>query len=348
MGHSLYRRAYKRFFGKPTGKTIAALEAACPLPGGRLMWADGIKLEPDYCSPLEDPTWVYATAASHMRPEDPVLGVADESGAWAFPWWIMKNHHVANVDLAGNARTIIFCEACVTGGLYDPIIDGVRYRWAVTGIADGVTFMRDDQSGTLWNSLTMEPIHGPGMDLPRPGRLPLVQCRWSEWLEAHPDTLVVLEDEEARAGHGSIHPSPDHRERRFEKFKTVPDDDRLDQVAVVLGVDTGTAQAAYPLETLAEAGGIVNDRIGDLDVVLVHRPGTWMATAFRRSHNGHKLDLHWDGAQLTDAHGSGRWTELGVPTGGYHGQPLDFVRGGLEKWHAWSGIFPDAPLYGHE
>lgn len=346
MAGDLIRNVKMRLVRRSHKKLEASLKEACPIPGGIMMWADGILMEPDHCHPLEDPTWVDGRSADHMRPDDPVLGIANDDGAWALPWWVMKNHHVANLDLAGQPRTVIFCEACATGGLYDPVIEGTRYRWAVTGMADGVTIMRDLQSGSLWNSLSMQPIHGPATALPRPTRLPLVQSRWSEWLAAHPDTLVAFEVESARRGHGAKHRSPDHRERRFRKTKSVKDDRRLDQLSLVLGVDTGTGRAAYPLDELDAAGGIVNDTVGDIDVVVVHRPGTWIATAFERMHDGTKLDLTWDGPHLVDNDTGGRWSELGMPVDG--GEPLAYVRSGIEKWHAWSGIFPDARLYGHD
>ena len=50
-------------------------------------------------TPLGNPRWLASTDDAHMRPSDTILGLALEEGAWAIPWWIIKNHHVANFIL---------------------------------------------------------------------------------------------------------------------------------------------------------------------------------------------------------------------------------------------------------
>jgi hypothetical protein len=51
----------------------------------------------EWCQPLNQPVW--STTAEHMNDDDPVLGIYGDQRAWALPWWIMKNHHVANLIL---------------------------------------------------------------------------------------------------------------------------------------------------------------------------------------------------------------------------------------------------------
>ena len=60
---------------------------------------DGEGRRHSFHDPLSDPTWLPSDGDSHMRPTDPVLGLAFAGGAWALPWWIIKNHHVANLML---------------------------------------------------------------------------------------------------------------------------------------------------------------------------------------------------------------------------------------------------------
>jgi hypothetical protein len=45
-------------------------------------------------------------------------------------------------------------------------------------------------------------------------------------------------------------------------------DGRLHQKTTVLGVTDGSVARTYPLSTVREAGGIVNDRVGELPVVV--------------------------------------------------------------------------------
>src|SRR5262245_41442831 len=89
---------------------------------------------PHFCFPLVDPRWVGAGDARHMRPDDPVLGLEFDGRAWALPWWIMKNHHVANLELAGRPLLVTLCEACSSGGAFDPVVDGRRLNFHLEGL----------------------------------------------------------------------------------------------------------------------------------------------------------------------------------------------------------------------
>jgi hypothetical protein len=62
---------------------------------------DGDGNVPHYLCPLEDPSWIGADRASHMRPDDPVLGLVFDRNAWALPWRIMRTYHVANLVMDG-------------------------------------------------------------------------------------------------------------------------------------------------------------------------------------------------------------------------------------------------------
>jgi len=62
----------------------------------------------DYHAPLEKVVWLSGREADHMRSEDAVLGLSSGSGmAWALPWWVLKNHHVANLILDGLPAMVV-------------------------------------------------------------------------------------------------------------------------------------------------------------------------------------------------------------------------------------------------
>ena len=50
-------------------------------------------------APLEEAEWLPASDDGHMRPDDTVVGMIVDGKAYAIPWWVMKNHHVANLVL---------------------------------------------------------------------------------------------------------------------------------------------------------------------------------------------------------------------------------------------------------
>ncbi|MEM9460034.1 MAG: DUF3179 domain-containing (seleno)protein [Myxococcota bacterium] len=80
-------------------------EAAVPTgvgttPDASLPVPDEAGLSPSYkrvyALPLNNPSLVPAAEASHMRPDDRVVGVVVAEQPRAYPWWILSNYHVVN------------------------------------------------------------------------------------------------------------------------------------------------------------------------------------------------------------------------------------------------------------
>src|ERR1700682_2528221 len=78
----------------------------------------------DWVLPLNNPEWRASSDADHMKRDDPVLGLYRHGKSWAIPWWIIKNHHVANLTLEGQPLLIAFCEICSSGIALDPVVNG--------------------------------------------------------------------------------------------------------------------------------------------------------------------------------------------------------------------------------
>lgn len=60
--------------------------------------------------PLNNPSFVQGRYARHVRPDDLVVGVVVKGQARAYPWWVVRNHHVIN-DTVVVANTELGSEA---------------------------------------------------------------------------------------------------------------------------------------------------------------------------------------------------------------------------------------------
>jgi hypothetical protein len=301
----------------------------------------------DGCPPLLEPDWRAATSADYMRDDDPVLGFCLDGKAWALPWWVMKNHHVANLTLDGTPRLVAFCEACSSAALFDPVIDGTRHSFRVAGHYNGSHILRDEQTGSIWGPFTGEALNGTrkGFVLER---LPLYQCRWEEWRTLHPATLVAHEPPEAREGHGAKHsPGNFHMSRSFRRSLARPLDERLAPSALVLGVKVDGVARAYPLERLDTAGPVVNDSLAGRPIAVIHPPGTLMAAAFDRTVGDQALvfEAGPTGAVVDREHRT-RWSHTGEALDGpLAGHKLPFVRSGIEEWYIWAAYHPATTIF---
>jgi hypothetical protein len=204
--------------------------------------------------------------------------------------------------------------------------------------------MYDDRTNSLWHHLTGEPVVGPlaasGIRLKV---LPVVVATWREWREAHPATRVLdihtghRRDYRPGRPYGAYFASPD------TMFPVAPRSDRLPTKAMVLAVRLGSARKAYPLEVFRRLP-VVNDRVGETDVVVIGRADSRTARAYER-----RARTFGPGAtpsELVDARSGGRWRveeeRLVHPA---TGETLPRIGAHLVYWFGWHAFHPDAELY---
>jgi SAM-dependent methyltransferase len=306
-----------------------------------------------FCYPLVDPRWARGAEASHMRPDDPVLGLESGTNSWALPWWIMKNHHLANLILDGRPILVALCERCSSAGAFDPVINGVHHTFRLEGVYNGTNLAIDHESESLWAATTGEAVHGP-MKGTAMRRLPLVQCTWQEWLETHPNTLVPDGKGESREGHGARWSPGCSKDGTMQQgmMKTLLHrDDRLPPNTLVLGVGGGIIRnwRCYPLAALARCGRVLNDTLGGQDIALFCKPGSLMAIAFLRTLDGQCLTFKTEGHAIVDENTGSQWQMSGrAVSGSLKGKQLQYVYSGVEEFFIWAAFHPTTEIYGHE
>ena len=302
---------------------------------------------PSYHAPLERPRWVTAERERYTRPDDAVLGLSVDDVPLALPWWIMKNHHVANLEVGSQPILVTLCEACASASAFVPLVAGKRHRFVVEGTYNSTPILSDVESQSLWAMFTGEALHGP-LTGARLERWPLHQCTWREWKTLYPHTLVVNGRGESRRGHGADCINPDSQVTPgFVGRTRLHYDDRLLQTTLVLGVELAAHAKAYPLETLHRIGPVLEDRLGDAEIVIFTRPGSWMSMAFLRRLDGQVLRFAptADGP-IADVETGTRWDVSGRAVAGpLAGQRLEFVPSGIEKWYAWVAYHPRTEIY---
>jgi hypothetical protein len=297
--------------------------------------------------PLNDSVWRTADAAGHMTPHDPVLGLYLNSKAWALPWWVIKNHHVANLILDDQPILITFCEICSSASAFNPVLQGRRHTFRIVGIYNGTILISDFETESFWSPFTGEALHGP-LKGSRLERWPLYQCRWMEWLTLHPASLVLGGPQETREGHSkTVQPGAPGIGDYFRKSLLRPLDQRLPHNELVLGVELNGQARVYRLSTLDKIGSIVNDTLGQQDIVILHQPGTMLAVAFSRQIGDEVLvfDREKDG-RIVDQKYRGHWTYAGAASdGALAGQKLSYVPSGVEEWYIWAAYHPQTDIF---
>ena len=132
--------------------------------------------------------------------------------------------------------------------------------------------MYDRGTNTLWNQLTGEPVIGKlaGSNI-KLTVLPDVLTSWGEWRRQHPDTKVLDiktgfdRPYQVGATYGRYFGSPGTMFPVWPQSKLLPKKERI------FAIQSSGRAKAYPLDALNRSGGVVNDTLGSLPLVVIYR-----------------------------------------------------------------------------
>ncbi len=228
--------------------------------------------------------FVPASDAAHMRGDDYVVGLEYKGHFRAYPLWITDNCHIINDRIAGEPVLFATCERCQSGSAFIPTLDGETARFSAMGMYNAsLTMINRKRNKADKHSLWLH-YEGVAIDGPAKGQfleqLPTYHTTWEQWKAGHPETDVMLPPDDphhrdARHGHG--------REEYFSRpgmdpplAKTITGrfDHRYPENEMVLGINIDAGIRAYPLLELKREGGVFNDALGDVPLVVFGGPPT--------------------------------------------------------------------------
>jgi hypothetical protein len=281
--------------------------------------------------------------ADHMLDDDPVIVVTPTQRSYVLPWWVMKNHHVANLELEGRPVTVTLCELCAGSAAFDARIDRERRSFQVVGRWKGTHVITDHETQGIWSSFWGEWVWGVHRGA-RLQQLPMFQASWRECADLlHPESVVVDGVGEPRDGHGgTLRPWSDGGQ-----LSAIPGglDMRILPNDLVLGVAAGGVERAYRLADVQQVGGVLNDTIGGVDVVVLGGAADYTAIAFERELDGRVLRFRRTGDRLVDEETGSTWDIRGFALSGpLAGQRLTFVDSHIEKWYSWAAYHPTTEI----
>ena len=155
--------------------------------------------------------------------------------------------------------------------MYDPLINGKRFTFGVTGklYKNGIV-MYDRDTESLWSQILQEAIAGP-MSGTKLAMLPAQHTTWRQWRSEHPDTLVLSPETGFKRDYGR-NPYQEYYERgepfggTHEQARKL--DPSLRPMERVLGVQVLGAKKAYPLSRLKKQPSSFEDTLAGQQIVI--------------------------------------------------------------------------------
>jgi len=208
-----------------------------------------------------------------------------------------------------------------------------------------VLVMYDRQTDTLWSQLIGEAVDGP-LKGTRLEFVPSWQTTWSDWKTQYPDTLAL-----DKGFDGSRDPYTSYYNSSSSGVigqSTI--DDRLYAKEFVIGLEQDGEPVAYPFGVLNEIP-VVNDQVGDQQVLVVFNADTGTGVVFDRQVDGQTLTFsQTDKLELTDAETGTLWDGLTGQAfdGPLAGETLTRLKSTASFWFGWKDWYPDTRVYAIE
>ncbi|WP_254769320.1 DUF3179 domain-containing protein [Salinilacihabitans rarus] len=240
---------------------------------------------------VDDPT--FGTEYVGDDADDVLVVESDSAPAKAYPTRILDYHEIVNDALDDGDGTVpiavTWCPLCASAIVYERTVDGRRVEFGVSGkLADDDLVMYDRETGSEWKQSTGECIAGE-FEGRRLTVRPAATTTWETFRDRHPDGVVLQPPENARSEAASDDDAPApvaydgrrpydgyfdgdgfglaaHRGTADARSWERTD---LDPKTVVLGLEFDGEAVGFPLPRVRDAGGVVTETVGGVDVVVL-------------------------------------------------------------------------------
>lgn len=299
-----------------------------------------ILARPGLFKQLTEPPCSYCSTQNRkglIRPNDRVVAwIRGAHNGGAIP----LRHFLAAPRVINDTYGLFFYDP--DGGYVSAFVKDYGYEFF--GWRQGVMVAKG-KDGTIWSALSGRALEGPQKGA-RLKRIPSFTTDWSHWLMLHPESTAYDLFDGKRYPIAEL-PAKMHPQAKQSLGKT---DTRLDSLALVLGVELGEVERAFPIDENIERGCWL-DNVSGTDIAVFWYGPTRSSVAFSRDLDGTKLTFYADEispetAPFKDVETGTRWTLAGRAVDGpLQGKELTWIPSVQCRWYAWSADYPNTSIY---
>ncbi len=205
---------------------------------------------------IDEPKFVPVGQADDLGPTEPVIGLAVNGDARAYPLGILIWHEIVNDTVGGVPVTVTYCPLCNSAVVYDRRVAGAATEFGTTGKlrnSDLVMYDRDTES--WWQQFLGEAIVGERTGT-RLKALPARLEAWERFAKRHPDGRVLVPNHAGMRSYGA-NPYAGYDSARLPFLYVGDYPDNIEPMARVVAV----GNEAWSLELLRTKGRV---ETGDL------------------------------------------------------------------------------------
>lgn len=230
--------------------------------------------------------------------------------------------------------------------MWEAQIDGKSLTFHLAGINNQNFIMRDEETGSWWQQVSGEAIHGP-MKGKQLKQVFVDEVSFGVWKREQPQGRVLRPDKQTQDRY-----VPANWDERMASTPVVTKGDprdRLSQRALIIGVTLNGQSKAYPMDDLRKQRVII-DEVGGMPLALVLGEDGQSVRAFDRRIEGKTLEMFAKPdsrpLEVLDAETGTTWDFAGGGiSGGLIGRQLNRVPTMKDYWFDWKIYHPQTAVY---
>jgi hypothetical protein len=232
--------------------------------------------------------------------------------------------------------------------VWETTVDGRQLHFDLFGINNQNFIMRDRETGSWWQQVSGEALHGPL----KGKKLKLVayeEMSFNLWNQEYPGARVLLPDPEITKKEGYV---PSNWEERVAKLPVVgpaSNNDPLKPRDLIVGLEVNGKAKAYPFDSLKKNRAII-DSLGNVPLVVRLGEDNLTVRAFETMIGKNVLDLYVKSnpasPRFLDVNTGSEWNFEGLAVSGpLAGKQLRKIPILKDYWFDWKNYHPDTKIY---
>ena len=285
-----------------------------------------------------------ALTAQQIAPDTPLLTFENEEHLYGIPMTVVLSYNVMQGHTPDDQPWMMtFCNACNTGMVFDPVVDGQSLHFRRRGSYDGLLLIWDEETDSYWQHITGECLYGPS----RGKQLRTIT------------TTRRMTTIEAVAGYAKPHllthtltPEQERLSRAMERMRANPEkveagifsqinveDTRRPRFELGLGVWNGHTSTFFPLTLLHQHNNALMTEFDGRQMLIYQTPDALSPIAVFKD----SQQARWAGGVLRLDNGAYIQND-GYHTGDRQSQPLERPMQLLMRWYGFALTFPGCRL----
>ncbi len=217
---------------------------------------------------IDDPKFISAKEANDwLGDNEPGISFSRGGIDRFYPYQILVWNEIVNDTINGERVLISYCPLCLSGIVFDPLVQGERVEFGISGkLWRSNLVMYDRKTDSLWPQVLGEAVVGE-MTGTKLKILPSDQVLYGNWKKKFPNGEVLSRDTGTFRNYGTSPYGDYFAVTNLSLSLTNPTDTRLPNDALILGIVINEKAKAYSIDTIREKG-VVEDTFEGKDLVL--------------------------------------------------------------------------------